>query len=124
MPVAPYREEEGSQRHGEQDVPGWADHLALGVGNGEGEDEPTEGDQQGDLDAAAALRDGRVTRVNLPALGPGRVRGLAFDPRSQHLFVLNPRSQVLYELTESGQVVTARDLAAIGMKLVRQPRSG
>ncbi|MBK9711673.1 MAG: DNRLRE domain-containing protein [Kouleothrix sp.] len=73
---------------------------------------------QGDVDMAAALRDGRVTRVNLPALGVGRVRGLAFDPRSQHLFVLNPRSQVLYELTESGQVVTARDLAAIGMKLV------
>ena len=67
---------------------------------------------------AAALRDGRVTRVNLPALGVGRVRGLAFDPRSQHLFVLNPRSQVLYELTESGQVVTTRDLAAVGMKLV------
>ncbi|MBK9711675.1 MAG: DNRLRE domain-containing protein [Kouleothrix sp.] len=75
-------------------------------------------DAQGDLDAAAALRDGRVTRVSLPALGVGRVGDLAFDPRSQHLFVLNLRSQVLYELTESGQVVTTRDLAAVGMKLV------
>ena len=41
-------------------------------------------------------------------------RGLAFDPSSGHLHVVNPTEQELYELSQSGQVVNTRNLSAYG----------
>ena len=40
-------------------------------------------------------------------------RGLALDPTTGHLHVVNPVEQELYELTQTGQVVGTRDLAAL-----------
>lgn len=75
-------------------------------------------DAQGDLDAANAQRDGRLARIDLPTLGPGQVRGLAYNPAAGTLFLLNPRSHTLYELNQSGQVVATRDLLKAGAALI------
>ncbi len=41
-------------------------------------------------------------------------RGLAFDPSSGHLHVVNPAEQELYELSQGGQVLSTRNLSAHG----------
>jgi len=41
-------------------------------------------------------------------------RGLAFEPSSGHLHMVNPAEQELYELSQIGQVVTTRNLSAFG----------
>jgi hypothetical protein len=43
------------------------------------------------------------------------VRGLAFDPTTEHLHVMSLTDQKLYELTQSGQVVTTRDMSEFGL---------
>ena len=57
-----------------------------------------------------------VSEIDLQSLGASNVRGLAIDPGSGNLFVINPDEQNLYELTQSGQVVTTRDLAPFDLK--------
>jgi DNA-binding beta-propeller fold protein YncE len=42
-------------------------------------------------------------------------RGLAFDPTTGHLQVVNPAEQELYELSQTGQVVTTRNLVALDL---------
>ena len=41
-------------------------------------------------------------------------RGLAFDPSSGHLHVVNPAEQELYELSQGGPVLSTRNLSAFG----------
>jgi VCBS repeat-containing protein len=43
-------------------------------------------------------------------------RGLAFDPTTGHLQVVNPGEQELYELTPTGRVVTTRNLVALDLR--------
>jgi DNA-binding beta-propeller fold protein YncE len=43
-------------------------------------------------------------------------RGIAFDPMTGHLHVLDPINQKLYELTQSGQVVATRDMIPFALK--------
>jgi uncharacterized protein YjiK len=52
-----------------------------------------------------------ISAVDLQPIGLTTVRGLAFDPASGHLHVVNVGEQALYELTQDGQVVASRDLA-------------
>jgi VCBS repeat-containing protein len=42
-------------------------------------------------------------------------RGLAFDPTTGHLHVVNPAEQELYELSQTGQLVTTRNLSEFGL---------
>jgi hypothetical protein len=42
-------------------------------------------------------------------------RGLAFDPTTGHLQVVNPAEQELYELSQAGRVVTTRNLVALDL---------
>ncbi len=55
-----------------------------------------------------------LTVAAVPLVGLSNVRGLAFDPTTGHLFVLNPNTTALYELTQAGQLVATRDLSAFG----------
>ncbi len=64
----------------------------------------------GSLDIGAALRAGRVSRIDLKGIGLTNARGLAFNPVNGHLYVLDTVKQTLYELTEGGQVVVVRNL--------------
>jgi sugar lactone lactonase YvrE len=57
-----------------------------------------------------------VSEVSLQSQSFSAVRGIAFDPTSGHLFLINPTGQRLYELTQSGQLTATRDLAPFSLK--------
>jgi VCBS repeat-containing protein len=56
-----------------------------------------------------------IAEVDLSSTDLVDPRGLAFDPSSDHLHVVNPDEQELYELSQSGQVVTTRSLIALDL---------
>src|SRR4030095_5288096 len=62
------------------------------------------------------FNDASVSEIDLRSLGFSTVRGIAIDPASRNLFVINPVEQKLYELTQNGQIVTTRDLAPFHLK--------
>jgi hypothetical protein len=64
----------------------------------------------------AALREGRVSWVDLRQIGRADLRGIAFNPTNGHLYVLSPSAQTMYELTEAGRVVATRDLAPLVLR--------
>jgi len=64
-------------------------------------------DAQGDFDQAV------VSEVDLGQTGLVGPRGVAFDPTTGHLHVLNPAQPALYEVAATGQVVAIRDLTGI-----------
>ena len=57
-----------------------------------------------------------VSEISLQSYGFSALRGVAFNPTSGHLFVINPAEQELYELTQSGQLSATRDLSQFGLK--------
>ncbi len=67
----------------------------------------------GDLSGAAALRDGRISSVDLEA-GLGELCGLALDPGSGHLFVASAERRELYELDAEGTALAVHELAGSG----------
>jgi len=56
-----------------------------------------------------------ISEIDLGQTGLTGIRGLALDPISGHFHLLDPRGQKLLELTETGQVVTTRDLSEFGL---------
>src|SRR3990172_1798813 len=70
-------------------------------------------DAQGGFDGEAAARDGRIVYIDLNPLGRIPLRGIAFNPNTGHVYVLGAADHKLYELTETGQVVSTRDLAPL-----------
>jgi VCBS repeat-containing protein len=56
-----------------------------------------------------------ISVVNLTSTDLADPRGLALDPTTGHLHVVNPGEQELYELTQAGQVVGTRNLSAFGL---------
>jgi DNA-binding beta-propeller fold protein YncE len=73
------------------------------------------------FDPAAALAEGRISRMDLGPLGLGQLRGLAFNPTNGHLYFLSPAGLKLYEVAETGQLVASRELANLDLAL-RDPR--
>jgi uncharacterized protein YjiK len=68
-----------------------------------------------DLDSRAAARSGRVSFVELRAVGPAAVRGLALDPGNRRLFVGSPGTGQLLELDERGNLLDSRSLGSLGL---------
>lgn len=66
--------------------------------------------RKGDLEAAAALEDGRVDEIPLSDR-LAAARGLAFDPASHRLYVLCPKDEALYEVAEDGELLNTRAVA-------------
>jgi hypothetical protein len=64
----------------------------------------------GNFDGAAAVNEGRVARIDLASTGLVDPRGLAFNPKNGHLYLLNSESQRIYELTTTGQMVAILQL--------------
>ena len=57
-------------------------------------------------------RQGPATAVvDLARLGVGRARGVAFDPTTGHLHVLDPVRQQIHEMTPTGEVVARWDVS-------------
>jgi uncharacterized protein YjiK len=57
-----------------------------------------------------------ISAVSLQPSGLSSVSGIAFDPASGYLFVINPIEQTLYELNRSGKLSTTFDLAPFNLK--------
>jgi len=74
-----------------------------------------EPDARGSFDGAAALADGRISRIDLGRLWLGVIRGLAFNPTDRHLYVLNPVRLKLYEISQTGRLVATRDMSVLDL---------
>jgi hypothetical protein len=59
---------------------------------------------------------GRISVIDLAASRLVAPRGIAFDPTTGHLHVFDLIDQRLYELTQSGRVITTRNLVPFGLK--------
>jgi len=66
--------------------------------------------------ADGSFSEAEVSEISLQSYGFSVLRGVAFNPTSGHLFVINPTEQELYELTQSGQLSATRDLSQFGLK--------
>ncbi|HJR79462.1 MAG TPA: hypothetical protein VJ821_05270 [Anaerolineales bacterium] len=64
------------------------------------------------FDVIEALRSNNVRRISLKKLGSG-LRGIAYNPVNGHMYVSDPGRKKLHELTESGELVSSFDLAAL-----------
>lgn len=67
-------------------------------------------DAEGDLDGAAALGEGRVSRLDVGQSGLVDARGLAINPNNGHLYLLSRVEQSVIELNQTGQVVAVLPL--------------
>ena len=66
-------------------------------------------DAQGNLDPTARP----ITRIELRALGTAPLRGIAFNPTNNHLYVMDANGQKLSELTDTGALVSTWNLTAL-----------
>jgi uncharacterized protein YjiK len=60
-----------------------------------------------------------ISAVDLQPTGLVNLRGLAQDPTTGDLHTVDPAEETLYELTQSGQVVTSRDLSELQLGKLR-----
>jgi uncharacterized protein YjiK len=65
---------------------------------------------------SGGLHSGTVSVVDLASSGITAPRGIAFDPSTDHLQVVSQSEKRLYELTQTGTVVTSRDLSQFDLK--------
>lgn len=61
------------------------------------------------------FEDALISTIDLSQTGLVDLRGLAFDPSTGHLHVMDPIRQVLYEITNRGQIVGNRELSEINV---------
>jgi len=69
----------------------------------------------GSFESTAALNEGRVSQIDLSALGASGLRGLALNPATGDFYVLDPAKLALYEVSSAGEVVKAHDLQGSGL---------
>ncbi len=57
-----------------------------------------------------------ISEINLGDLYEFELRGIAFDPLTRNLFVLDPQNLRLYEVTGAGVVVSNRNVSDMGLR--------
>jgi uncharacterized protein YjiK len=57
-----------------------------------------------------------VSEIDLRSPGFSDIRGIAFNPTSGNLFVIDPVKEQLHEMTQSGELVATRDLAPLNLR--------
>jgi len=67
------------------------------------------------FDGSSAAQNGRISMLALNSLQGAELRGIAFNPGDNHLYVMAPADQKLYELTQQGDVVSTRDLSSLNL---------
>ena len=72
-------------------------------------------DRQSRLSGVLALRDGRVSTIELEGDDMANLRGIAFNPSNGHLYVVSPAEAMLSEITETGELVARFDLSEFGL---------
>jgi hypothetical protein len=66
-------------------------------------------------DGSAAIREGRVTRVDLSGLGYPAMQGIAFNPSNNHIYLSDPIGRKVYEITKNGQEQSTFDLSSLNL---------
>ncbi len=66
-------------------------------------------------DGSAAVRERRVTRVDLSGLGFPAMQGIAFNPSNGHIYLSDPLGRKVYEITKSGQEISVFDLSSLNL---------
>jgi len=74
-----------------------------------------EPNDQGSFEATTAINEGRVSRLNIGAIGSTQIHGLALNPTNKHLLLLSPAEQKMYQLNQSGQIITTLDLSSFSL---------
>jgi hypothetical protein len=64
------------------------------------------------FDGDAAVRGGRINRVELSGFENIQFRGLGFNPRNNHLYLGAPAQSKIYEITQQGEFVSVLDLSS------------
>lgn len=64
------------------------------------------------FDGDAANQDGRIANIPLNSLQGFQLRGIAFNPYDEHLYIIRPIEQILYEVTQEGELLSTRDLSS------------
>ena len=67
------------------------------------------------FDADEVVRSNNLQKISLKKFGIGPLKGLAFNPNNEHLYVSEPAQKKLYELTQDGNIVSIFDLASLGI---------
>jgi hypothetical protein len=67
----------------------------------------------------ARFAGGRVTSIALQGVDLPGLRGVAFDPRTTHFYLLSPALRTLYEFAQSGAILAERNLSKFNL---RDPR--
>jgi DNA-binding beta-propeller fold protein YncE len=70
-----------------------------------------EPDAQGDLAGATAVKEGRVSRIDLQVSELVQGRGLALNPDNEHLYMLDEGQKKIVELSQTGQLIATLDMA-------------
>ena len=65
------------------------------------------------FDGDAAVREGRVKRINLSTLGYSNLQGIAYNPNNDHLYLLDAANHKVYEITQAGKDVSFYDLSSL-----------
>ena len=69
-------------------------------------------------DPVSGFEQATVSEIDLQSSGLGEfdLRGIAFDPTTSHLHLLDPNMLRLYEVTDTGVVVANRDVSDFGLR--------
>jgi len=69
-------------------------------------------------DPVSGFEQATISEIDLQSSGLGELelRGIAFDPTTGHLHLLDPKMLRLYEVTDTGVVVANRDVSDFGLR--------
>ncbi len=68
------------------------------------------------FDIADPFTQTRIERFSLRELNNPQLRGVAYNPNNQHLYIGSSSQDLIYELTEDGQFVSNLDIAALNLE--------
>ena len=58
----------------------------------------------------------RISRVDLESISQSRLRGVAFNPTNDHLYVGSPDERKVYEVTETGEWISTYDVSSLDLE--------
>ena len=68
------------------------------------------------FDGVNAQANNKIRRLSLESLSASGLRGIAFNPNNDHLYVGSPNERMVYELTETGERVSTYDVSELNLE--------
>ena len=76
-------------------------------------------DPQAGFDGETAEKNGKIVKVLLKSLQGEELRGIAFNPVNDHLYITSSTYQKLYELNREGDILSSRDISSLELGVVQ-----